>query len=333
MKKYGNRIEYISLASVLSAIAVVFLHSNEWANHFSTSPEWFSANLIHAVFIFAVPIFFMISGAMLLDFNKKYDLKTYFTKRINKAVIPYILWSLFGLIFQIYYLNTINVTDVNLTYILTGLATGKLVSIYWFFISLFLLYISLTIVSRFIDTKQKCFYALIITFMINFFLTLHDHHPMVGYLFYSLFGYYVHKYGVNEKTRKIFYILSAIGFLIILFGTYFLSLNEGKIVIIFRLYNNLPILFYSTGLFILLKYNYHKFMDNEIINKIVSSIEYYTLGIYLVHWYILQVLVKTLNIDITSLIYRFFSPFIVIPLCVLIIYILRKIPLVKRSVP
>ena len=56
-----NRIEYISLASVLSAIAVVYLHANGCFWDFSTSRYWITANMIESIFYFAVPIFFMIS--------------------------------------------------------------------------------------------------------------------------------------------------------------------------------------------------------------------------------------------------------------------------------
>ena len=44
----NKRIEYISLASVLSAIAVVFLHANVCAGEFSFASYWFSANFIHS---------------------------------------------------------------------------------------------------------------------------------------------------------------------------------------------------------------------------------------------------------------------------------------------
>lgn len=111
----NKRIEYISLASVLSASAVVFLHANECVGQFSYARYWFTANFIHSVFIFAVPLFFMISGAMLLEFDKKYDIKTYFSKRIHKTLIPYIFWSIIGILFQVYYLKS--VSNVDLLYI------------------------------------------------------------------------------------------------------------------------------------------------------------------------------------------------------------------------
>lgn len=60
----------------------------------------------------------MISGAMLIDFNKKYSLREYFTKRINKTLIPYIVWSFLGLAFQIWYLQSVLPSNVNITYIL-----------------------------------------------------------------------------------------------------------------------------------------------------------------------------------------------------------------------
>lgn len=69
----------------------------------------------------------MISGAMLLDFREKYDLKEYFLKRINKTFIPYLVWSILGLIIQIYLLKTVLISDVNFDFLINGLVDGTLV--------------------------------------------------------------------------------------------------------------------------------------------------------------------------------------------------------------
>ena len=58
---------YLTLLSVLSAVAVVYLHTNTCFWDFRNEPYWFSANIIESVFYFAVPIFFMISGATLFE--------------------------------------------------------------------------------------------------------------------------------------------------------------------------------------------------------------------------------------------------------------------------
>lgn len=52
MNKSDNRIEYITLASVVSAIAVVFLHVNHCFWQFGTGRYWFTANIIESVFLF-----------------------------------------------------------------------------------------------------------------------------------------------------------------------------------------------------------------------------------------------------------------------------------------
>lgn len=82
--KKDNRIKYISLASVLSAIAVVYLHTNSCFWNFSTARYWLTANIIESIFYFAVPIFYMISGSMLIDFNKRYPINEFFPNVLQK---------------------------------------------------------------------------------------------------------------------------------------------------------------------------------------------------------------------------------------------------------
>lgn len=47
-------------------------------------------NVIESVMYFAVPCFFMISGANLMDYRKRYGTKTFLIKRTKKTIIPYI---------------------------------------------------------------------------------------------------------------------------------------------------------------------------------------------------------------------------------------------------
>lgn len=83
--------KYITVLSVLSCIAVVYLHINDCFWNFSYENYWISANIIESIFYFAVPVFFMISGCTLIDYRNKYSTKIYFKKRINKTLIPFII--------------------------------------------------------------------------------------------------------------------------------------------------------------------------------------------------------------------------------------------------
>lgn len=50
------------------------------------------------VFYFVVPIFFMISGATLMDYRDRYNTKDFFIKRGLCTFIPFIVWSLIWVI-------------------------------------------------------------------------------------------------------------------------------------------------------------------------------------------------------------------------------------------
>ena len=72
---------YITALNVFAALAVVFLHTNKCFWRFSAERYWATANIIESFFYFAVPVFFMISGATLIDYRERYDTKTFFKKR------------------------------------------------------------------------------------------------------------------------------------------------------------------------------------------------------------------------------------------------------------
>jgi surface polysaccharide O-acyltransferase-like enzyme len=66
----GGKLVYIAALNVLGALGVVLLHAN---NVFWSRPKgtlWLSANLIETFFYWPVPIFFMITGATLIDYLK-----------------------------------------------------------------------------------------------------------------------------------------------------------------------------------------------------------------------------------------------------------------------
>ncbi len=347
MSMNRNRIEYISLASVVSAIAVVFLHTNGCFFAFSTARYWFTANIMESVFYFAVPIFFMISGAMLIDYDERYDTKTFFLKRINKTVIPFIIWSLVGLVFQVYYLHSVNISDVNLTYIVNGLSTGHLTRVFWFFIPLFCNYLVIPLFSAVPkDKNMKLFTYLVgvgfvlnilVPFIISVFglgidwrLTLG---VSAGFLFYTLTGYLLHKYELDRKFQLLIYLFAVIGLVIRIVGTYTLSMDAGTLVTTYNGYTDLPCVLYSFGVFVFIKYDLVKIMKFAGVSKLVNFLNPYTFGIYLLHYFIMEIIVKVFSINTTSIAYRLLTPFVIIAIAVCVIWIVQKIPGGKRVIP
>ena len=91
---------YIQILGVLSCLAVVVLHTNGCFWDFSYERYWLTANLIENLCYFAVPIFFMISGATLMDYRKRYSTEEFFKKRFWKTVVPFLIWSVVGIVWM-----------------------------------------------------------------------------------------------------------------------------------------------------------------------------------------------------------------------------------------
>lgn len=344
-----NKNDYISFASVISAFAVVVLHTNGCFWNFSkTARYWKTANVIECVFYFAVPIFFMISGATLLDFFQRYDLREFLIKRIRKTVVPYIFWSLFGLGFQVYYLKNVDEGMVNGNYIINGLLSGGHVNIYWFFIPLFCAYLSIPLFAALAEELRKrvlCYIA-IICFLLNcavpFIISVcriqikYQFSIAVGsgYLLYLILGYLLHEYEVKDKVRYSIYALGIVGLLVHILGTYRLSMAAGEIVSTYKGYTNVPCILYSVAVFLFVKYAWGgKSISVCLANRIIYFLKDYTFGVYLIHWYIIQIVIREFDVNTQSIYYRLGAPFAIVAVAIALIKLIRKIPFGKSILP
>ena len=338
-----DRKNYITLLSVISAIAVVILHCNSCFHIFSKERYWLTSLIITRIFYFAVPVFFMITGVTLIDYQKKYSTKEYFKKRINKTFIPFVLWSLIGLLFLIYFEKTISIQSIDIKYIFNGIFSTSFTTIYWFFIPLFIIYLCIPLFGSVDDSKKEsafkylCIVGIIfnisLPFINNVFkleLVLPINVIVVsGYLIYPLLGYLLDKKDFNRKERIIIYILGIVGLLMHIIGTYKLSMDAGKIVETYLGYTNIPCVLYSIGVFIFIKNISGKITKYDMVNFIGK----YTFPIYLMHWYFWRIIVKSMNLNIYNIFVRMFLPFVIIFACVLVTNIIRKISLIKKILP
>lgn len=81
---------YIQILGVIACLAVVAMHVNGCFWQFSYDRYWITANIIECICYFAVPIFFMISGATLLNYRKRYTTAVFFKKRFGKTLVPFL---------------------------------------------------------------------------------------------------------------------------------------------------------------------------------------------------------------------------------------------------
>lgn len=348
-EKPRGRIDYITLLSVLSAYAVVQLHTNRCFWPYSPKPFWTSALVIECICGFCVPIFFMISGATLIDYRERYSTKEYFIKRFKRAFIPYVVWCYIGLLYNLL-MGYTKIEEINLHKIIITVLSGDSIGIYWFFPILFGIYLSIPLFAAVEKPLRKnvFLYLIIASILVNtlvHFIRNVFHldftfstsvHVAASYLVYVLAGYWITHYDVNKIVEILVYIMGLACVITQIIGTYYLSNNLGALDETYKGFENFPCIMYSIAVFMLIK-RIGPFMMRGGAGKLIKRISSYTLGIYLIHWYVLEILenllVKYCNLVITDLWYRLISPLLIIPICILIIWILRKIPVIKYIVP
>lgn len=175
----------------------------------------------------AAPIFYMISGALLLGKNE--SLKSLYLKRILKWVIVLILSSAVYRIYDWYYYGA----DAGITQFLLDVYQAYISRAQWYLYSYIALLVMLPFLRRLAQamTKKDYLYLAVCQFVINgvipivqfyfsqgtVFLNGYFYTPLfTDCIFYFLMGYYFEKV-LDEKyyTRKNFMILSAGSFLCI----------------------------------------------------------------------------------------------------------------------
>ena len=338
----------LSFMQVISALAVITMHTNGCFWLFSaTERYWVTANIIECVFYFAVPVFFMITGITLLDYQDRYSTKEYFKKRAEKTVLPYIAWSLIGVVFLLA-TNRIPPETVTVKWVINGLlSTEGIIRVYWFFLPLFCVYLSIPLFAA-VDKEKKmgiARYLLIAGFAVNILIPFLNTVFNLGiewpyriavisdYIFWVWAGYYIYNDPPAGKQKTVIYILAAAGLLMHISGTYRLSVAAGSIQPAYKGYFNVPSVLYSIGVFVLLRDMAHRIEKIGWLKKAIETMAGYTFSVYLIHWFLLQIVEDLFAINILSIYYRLLMPFAAYAATMALVWCLRKIPVIKKIVP
>ena len=336
---------YLSLLSVIACLSVVILHTNNCFWRFSSTEfYWKTANLVESLFYYAVPVFFMISGATLIDYPQRYSTLVFFRKRLTKTLIPFVFWSLAGLAFSIWVLGSVDPATVGKRFLINSVADAQIVTYYWFFPRLFRAYLSIPLLAAVDRTRRKEVFTylavagylinVLIPF-INSYFALELSFPLViygayRYSLYLIVGYLLATYECSKGWTYAIYGGAVAAFLIHMAGTYFGSMEAGTVVRTFK--DQIVDVPYAAGVFLFLKRNGNRLMEG-IVGKIVDVLKNYTFAIYLLHWFVIQGMKHFLVFDDTSLVYRLGGVLVIAPVCILVAKILRKIPMTKYLVP
>lgn len=334
---------YISILNVLACIGVVILHTFETG--YTSDANFVFEVLIRAIAYCAVPVFFMITGATLIDYRERYDTKTFFKKRLLKVIIPLIIWSIIYFIIN-FFKGKFSINDLSFKFVFEYFFLVKTNPIFWFFVVIIGIYLAIPVISLIPqESRRKAFsYIIIITFVFNQFLPDLLYHlnlnynydlkfPLTysGWISFIFIGYYIDKYEIVKKHRVIIYVLGIIGFLTMVVPTIFISYHKNESCSWFDEYYDAPCVLYSASVFLFFK---SKINNNQIVTKIMPFFNFVaptTLGIYVLHIAIRDFLRYFYT-------YSYFGMNLVLTLsiltiCFIVVKIVQKIPGLRRIFP
>lgn len=335
---------YLNILRVVSAFAVVLLHSNEGIWMFSYDSYWLEATTATMLLFWAVPCFVMISGALLIDYSERYSTKTFIRKRVQKVLMPYIAWCLIGIVYLTFY-NALTATELSAKTVIQMIIGNEVLSIYWYITAIFTVYLITPVLVAIPEDKKKSTLEYIIASMLILNVVVpfvasfvglgavDIQMPLTTLCLYYVAGYYIDRY-LSQEKRKIIYVLALGGFLFLLLGTIVASYKASSLVQTFMGYTNLPCVFFSIGVFCVFKQLFDRQTDRQHLSDwVVAHFDKETFGIYLVHWYVLNEIKVHLGLTYADFVYRIPMGIIAFFISWLIVKVLRMIPIVKYIVP
>src|SRR5687768_16379820 len=98
MRPDGGKIESIELLRVAACAAIVILHAAAIAmGHLETASraQWWTAVFVNAATRWALPVFVMISGSLLLAPKRDEPMGDFLRRKVGRIMAPLIFWALF----------------------------------------------------------------------------------------------------------------------------------------------------------------------------------------------------------------------------------------------
>ena len=173
MAEKKKRLYYIDALNCIAIFFVLVLHSAQ-LSHFGDESytNLQLANVLQALCIPAVYIFFMNSGATLLNYRARQTTKEFFRRRTQRVLVPFIFWSICYYLFDIWFRAfpgpIDHSTDASFKGFINAFLNNNINNLFWFFYTIIALYLVAPILSVLADKhKDVLGYVVIIYFIVN----------------------------------------------------------------------------------------------------------------------------------------------------------------------
>ncbi len=341
-----SRVHWADLIRVLAIYLVVVIHTsgqltNVWGK--VSEAQWLMADVYGGIARIGVPLFFMLSGFLLLPRSE--SLRSFYGKRMIKIAIPFVVWSIIYIGFTCVGQPGICTRDYLMQYILLQKTFFHL----WFLYSLLGIYFIVPLLRLMVRpgaVKTILWYLIVLWIIFQPVRTLMDQFlhwsininaPMAtGFLPYFVLGHLLGEIELTRRRVAVAGIVFAAGCLITIFGTYLLTRSAGQFNGYFYDYTTIGVIPATAAGFLLLRrLSDVGFLATPRFHSFMRLVAGSTFGLYLVHVFVLWGL-DWLHIN-TFLGFALWSvPFIatlVFAISFVIAHLLQKIPVVRYAVP
>ena len=340
------RQTWIDNLRAVATISVIWLHTSlPLLDKFDSTAKiyrnWWIGNVFDSLVRFCVPVFLMLTGALLL--GRIEDLNVFLRKRLARIVIPFIFWNFVYIAIYFEYKLPHTVGDI-LTFIYSQFFENYTYHL-WFVYMLIGIYLFLPILSKWVkhSTEKEISYFLVL-WMLTLVLRLPkisafnfriDFSYFSGYVGYVVLGYYL---SVKEFRSRYIVLVSVLLFLAgvttTMVGTYYYTSLSKAFSSIFFDYTTINVAISSAGLFLLFK-NLGRQSPQKgkasILSKLWLTVSKYSYGVYLSH------LIIVLYLNKASLNCYTIDPLLGVPLLCLatlfgsmiLVWVAGKLPLGK----
>lgn len=355
--KKGEKIQYLNLIKAISIFLVVFCHI------VILKFDGVIDNICMLICWIAVPCFFLVNGAILL--NKKLDLKKHY-KKVLIIYLVNVVWRLIYLIIYVFFLN-LNLNSISkieiFKYLFLFQNLNPINISHFYFIEIILaIYLIFPIIHTCYNSgkegKRNLFLVIITIFLFTYFINainffgkyiIKDSRISLDglnkififgnyakFLVYFVLGGFLHLYKDKihniKKINLICIIAIIISLMMLILEKYIINKTFAwKGIYLQNGYDKISTFAMSISFFILLQNLNFK---NKIVSTIIDEIGTSTLGIFYIHIPILVLLKEYLYdyIVYKGVLINFIKTIVVIIISYIIIKILRKIPVLKKIV-
>jgi surface polysaccharide O-acyltransferase-like enzyme len=291
--------------------------------------DWWIGNIYDSSVRFCIPIFLMISGALILSKTYK-SIGEYLKKRALRIVLPFLFWSMIyiasSLFHKFYHGEHMTIAEL-ITFVFIQLKKGASFHL-WYVYMIIGLYLFFPIIGKWINKSNeneiKYFIGIWLLAAIASLPFMQKNFPGInltyfsGYIGFPVLGYYLSRktFSNPDREKAISILLILTGILITIFGTYFITRNKGFMDESFYERLSPNVILVSIGIFLLFK-NSTKFSTRT--SSVILFFSKYSYGIYLIHILVLWKL-GLLGFSIFSI-----NPVIGIPVTAMLCFIISTL--------